>query len=115
MSIEGYPLAWEWMLFVAALAVVSVGCLMPAGWLPTLPNDKLLHFVAFAGLTILAAPLAPDWARLWRWLLGLALAGLAIELLQKLVPGRSFCWRDLGANLAGIGTASVVILLERAI
>ncbi|AKU24024.1 VanZ family protein [Massilia sp. NR 4-1] len=108
-------MAWEWICFGLALAGVALGCLLPAGWLPLLPHDKLLHFLAFAGLTVLAGRIAPDWAQLQYWLLGLLVAGWLIEVLQKLVPGRSFCWRDLAANAAGIAVAASAILLVQAI
>jgi len=107
-------MGWELMVFVLAGGAVSAGCLLPAGWLPVLPHDKLLHFVAFAGLTVLAAQVAPAWPQLLPWLVGLLLAGWLIELLQKFVPGRSFCWRDLAANAAGIAAAATGILLVRA-
>ncbi|USX21917.1 VanZ family protein [Oxalobacteraceae bacterium OTU3REALA1] len=103
-------MAWELIVFGAALAAVSIGCLLPAGWLPTLPNDKLLHFVAYGALTLLALPMVASWRQWILCLLGLLLAGAAIELLQNLVPGRSFCWRDLAANAAGIAVAAVCAL-----
>ncbi|PHV07841.1 hypothetical protein CSQ96_08090 [Janthinobacterium sp. BJB412] len=99
-------MAWELTLFLLALGAVCLGCLLPAGWLPLLPNDKLLHFGAFGGLTLLALRLARGWAELPYWLGGLLLAGWLIELLQQLVPGRAFCWRDLAANAAGILAAA---------
>nr|WP_315401714.1 VanZ family protein [uncultured Duganella sp.] len=99
-------MAWELILFGTALAAVSVGCLLPAGWLPPLPNDKVLHFGAYAALTLMALPMAGSWRELAYWLAGLLAAGAVIELLQNLVPGRSFCWRDLAANAAGITAAS---------
>jgi VanZ family protein len=99
-------MAWELTFFVLAMVAVSVGCLLPAGWLPVLPNDKLLHFGAYGALTLLALRLAHGWSELAYWLLGLLLLGWLIELLQILVPGRSFCWRDLGANVAGIAAAA---------
>lgn len=99
-------MAWEWIVFLTAIATVSAGCLLPAGWLPLLPHDKLLHFGAFAGLTLLALRLARGWHELPYWLLGLLLAGWLIEVLQNMIPGRKFCWRDMGANAAGILAAS---------
>lgn len=95
-------MAWELIAFLLGITAVSLGCLVPAAWLPPLPNDKLLHFLAFGGLTVLAARLAQDWTELRYWLLGLLLAGWTIEALQNLVPGRKFCWRDMAANAAGI-------------
>lgn len=100
-------MSWELWLFVAALAAVAIGCLLPSGWLPVLPNDKLLHFGAFAGLTVLATLNAGSYRALGWWVLGLLAAGLLIEILQNLVPGRSFCWRDQAANVAGIGAAAL--------
>jgi VanZ family protein len=108
-------MAWELLFFLLALGAVSVGCLLPAAWLPPLPNDKLLHFLAYGGLTLLAGRVASGWGELLYWVAGLAVAGWAIELLQNLVPGRSFSWRDLGANVAGIAVAAGVILLIQAI
>jgi VanZ family protein len=105
----------ELIVFLAAAIAVALGCLLPARWLPLLPHDKLLHFVAFAGLSALALRIEPAWGLRTVWLLGLLLAGLAIELLQKLVPGRTFCWRDMGANTAGIAAATLVVGLLQVI
>jgi len=108
-------MSWELIVFVAAAGAVVLGCLLPARWLPLLPHDKWLHFVAFAGLSPLALLIERAWAGRVLWLLGLLLAGLAIEILQKLVPGRSFCWRDMGANTAGIAAATLVFGLIQVI
>lgn len=102
---------WEWFVFLFGALGVSAGCLVPARWLPPLRHDKLLHFLAFGGLALLAGRMAQDFTEQALWLLGLVLAGLAIEMLQNLVPGRKFCWRDMAANVAGIGVAAVVSAL----
>ncbi|WP_229464581.1 VanZ family protein [Massilia sp. 9I] len=94
------------LLGMAALAV-CVGCLVPNRWLPPLPNDKFLHFAAFAMLAMLALRVAQGPAEAFSWLLGLLVAGWLIECLQSLVPDRSFCWRDIAANAAGIAFAAV--------
>jgi VanZ family protein len=106
---------WELIVFLAAALAIALGCLLPAGWIPPLPHDKLLHFMAFAGLSALALRIEAQWTLRIVWLLGLLLAGLAIELLQKLVPGRNFCWRDMGANTAGIAATTLVFGLLQAI
>jgi VanZ family protein len=103
------------IVFLAAASAVALGCLLPAHWVPLLPHDKLLHFIAFAGLSTLALHIEPAWHLRVLWLLGLLLAGLAIELLQKLVPGRSFCWRDMRANTAGIAAATLIFGLLQVI
>jgi VanZ family protein len=108
-------MSWELIVFMAAACAIALGCLLPARWLPPLPHDKLLHFVAFAGLSTLALLIEPAWGLRLVWLLGLLLAGLAIEILQKLVPGRSFCWRDMGANTAGIAATTLAFALLQGI
>ncbi len=97
---------WEVVVFAVVVTGVAVGCLIPSHWMRPLPHDKWLHFGAYAGLTVLAALIAPDWEQLRYWLLGLLVTGWLIELLQMLVPGRGFCWRDMGANAAGIACAA---------
>jgi len=94
------------LLFSIGLTTVTAGCLTPKNWLPTLPNDKLLHFLAFGVLTLLAGRIADTQIELVAWLAGLLLIGGLIEALQSLVPGRNFCWRDIAANAAGIVTAA---------
>lgn len=89
-------------MFVGAAAALSAGCLVPNRWLPRLPNDKLLHFAGFALLSVLALRAAGSAREGWIWLLGLLVGGWVIECLQTFVPGRQFCWRDIGANTAGI-------------
>ncbi len=102
-----------WFVFASSLLALGIGCLMPARFLPPLPNDKLLHFTAFALLTLLASRLVDTvWQLAWACA-GLLVLGWVIECLQRWVPGRSFCWRDLLANAAGIAcAASLVLSLE---
>lgn len=96
------------IVFMATAGAVALGCLLPSRWLPLLPHDKLLHFLAFAGLASLALHIENAWQVQAIWMLGLLLGGLAIEVLQQFVPGRSFCWYDMRANTAGIAAAIVV-------
>lgn len=100
---------WEMILFAVTGMAVVIGCLVPNAWLPPLPNDKLLHFGAFGALTVLALRMAPDGAAAALVVGALLLAGWLIELLQGWVPGRKFCWRDMGANAAGIAVAALLM------
>ena len=102
------------VLLIAAGAVVLAGCLVPNRWLPPLPNDKLMHVLAFGGLAVLALRVAHGRTESLLWLGGLLVASWAIECLQQLVPDRSFCWRDMAANAAGIALAGVGALLYAA-
>ncbi|NHZ78765.1 hypothetical protein F2P44_05655 [Massilia sp. CCM 8695] len=100
-------MTWELILFLLGTVAIVAGCLVPNEWLPPLPNDKLLHFLAFGVLALLLARMVPGGWILQASLLGLLLAGLLIEILQELVPGRKFCWRDMAANAAGIATVAL--------
>ena len=100
-------MTWELIFFCLSAAGIAAGCLLPAGWLPPLPNDKLLHFLAFGGLTLLACRMSQNWHQMQFWMLGLLAAGWLVEVLQNLVPGRKFCWRDMAANAAGIAVAAL--------
>lgn len=94
-------------MFGGVAAAVLGGCLVPNRWLPPLPNDKFLHFAAFALLAGLALRMSSSPLESALWLLGLFGAGVAIESLQAFVPGRGFCWRDIAANAAGIACAAL--------
>ena len=104
-------MGWNALLFALVAMAVTVGCLVPNRWLPPLPNDKMLHFVAFAVLTGLALSLAHGLASSMLWLAGLLLAGWVIECLQSLLPDRRFCWRDMAANAGGIAFATLATFL----
>jgi VanZ family protein len=106
---------WELICFIGVMTAVSVGCLLPTGWLPLLPHDKWLHFGAFAVLTTLALRIAATLDQALYWIGGLVLAGWLIEVLQQMVPGRRFCWRDMAANVAGIAAAAGMAALMRAL
>lgn len=103
----------EVILFAVLMLGVLAGCLLPNEWLPPLPNDKLMHFGAYAALALLAARIAPGWGAFAWWALGLFMAGLAIECLQRLVPGRGFSWPDQVANAAGLACAALVVGLAQ--
>ena len=87
-------------LFVCGLVAVIVLSLLPAEAMPALEvSDKIEHaaayaFLAFTGALALRRP--------HRWLVaGLAVLGIALEIAQTLVPGRSFDLVDGLANAAG--------------
>lgn len=90
-------------VWIALLAVVTVGSLMPKMSPPgdQLGVDKLLH--AFFFLLLAALPLygIPD--RKTALLLALSVApyGYLLEFMQRMVPGREFSPHDLIANNLG--------------
>ncbi|MFC0351171.1 VanZ family protein [Undibacterium danionis] len=98
-------------VFSLSLGIVVIGCLLPAHWLPPLPNDKFLHFLAYAWLSLIIVSFIKDFKDLLLWQFGLLVIGIAIEGIQHFIPGRQFCWRDILANSAGIVTVGIGSLI----
>jgi MATE family multidrug resistance protein len=97
--------AWQRLSLAAALALTVaalVGSLAPAVPMPRFQlGDKLVHAAGYAALAMcwrlaLRGPVVTTW-------LAVAAFGVGIELLQALVPWRSFQWFDMLAN--GLGAA----------
>ena len=103
-------MTWELILFVSGTIAITAGCLLPKAWMPPMPNDKLMHFLAYGAMTLLAARIAHNDEQRIALLVGLFVAGWVIEALQSRVPGRAFCWLDMAANAAGIVMATIVSL-----
>lgn len=102
---------WELIVFLVGLVAIPLGCLLPSTRLPPLPNDKVMHFVAFGGMALLAGRLAHSGAQMALALAAVFVASWLIELLQNWVPGRNFCWRDLLANAAGVLCAGACLAI----
>ncbi len=104
-------------LFWPAVAVVVYGQLWPNPQdnLPDLGWDKLLHFTAYFGLTLLATM---AWGRRVSpllLLLALIASGGVMEMLQLFV-GRDAEWGDMLANTLGacLGAGIAMLLLHLA-
>jgi len=122
MFFHGIFLPWvrrfgAW-LFWPALAVVAWGELTPHP--PRLEGplmwDKLDHFTAYFGLTLLAS-LGWGLRRSLVWVfLGIVALGGVLEILQTMV-GRDGEWGDFAANdlgaLAGLGVAVAYLAIPR--
>ncbi len=95
-------------LAVAAALVIALGSLTPGSEMPSgLPWDKFNHFVGYAGLAGLVGLAG---VRLPRAFLLVAGYGIAIEVGQIAVPGRSGGdWADILANALGAACAVVVL------
>lgn len=105
---------WELLLFLLGAVAIPLGCLLPFRWLRSLPNDKLLHFGAFGTMALLGGRLVSTPLHVILVLLGVLAASWVIEVLQNLVPGRKFCWRDMAANAGGVACAGLcLVLLQR--
>lgn len=102
---------WELAVFLAGLVAIPVGCLLPNSRLPPLPNDKLMHFAAFGGMALMAGRLTDGGVAAALALAAVFVASWVIEVLQMWVPGRTFCWRDMAANGAGVLCAGACLAL----
>ncbi|NJE60633.1 VanZ family protein [Thermococcus sp. 21S7] len=77
------------LLYVLLLLFLNLTPRVPSS--PVANGDKLAHLVEFAALGFLG------W-RLWPYLLPLP---FLMEFLQLFVPGRTFSFADMAANLIG--------------
>ena len=98
--------------FYAAGALVAAVSLVPSTTLPpTSIGDKVEHVIAYAVLGLLGA--ASSERGVMRVILGLAVFGVAIEMLQAFSPGRAPDPLDLVADIAGAGLGCGLALLLR--
>ncbi len=91
---------------IALLLAVLFATIMPTLWLP-IPSrlplaDKWLHLLTFLFLSLW---FTGQYSRksYWRLVLGLVAFGVLIELGQEMIPYRSAEWKDLVADIGGIG------------
>jgi VanZ family protein len=102
------------VLFAGALALVFAGSVarLPAG--PDFPlADKLEHAATFFALTVLARFGYPDPRAADRLVPALLAYGMAIELVQALLPWRECSLLDWVADALGIACASFPPLRRR--
>ncbi len=93
-----HPRLWL-SLQLAAMVMVGVLSLLPA---PDMGgSDKLLHVLAYAGLSGGFALLLPGWPSRIAAAVAVALYGLLLEYLQGLTGYRLFDPADMLANAAG--------------
>jgi VanZ family protein len=98
--------------FYAAAALVTALSLAPSATLPpTSIGDKVEHVIAYAVLGLLGA--ASSERGVMRVIVGLAVFGAAIEMLQTFSPGRAPDPLDLVADIAGAGLGCGLALLLR--
>ena len=102
---------WELVVLLAGMVAIPIGCLLPQHRMPALPNDKVLHFIAFGVMGLMAGRLADSPLHAALALGAVLVASWLIEVLQMLVPGRDFCWRDMAANAAGVACAGAVLVV----
>ncbi len=97
----GHPV-WK-VLFVLSIGFLLFSTLVPMKiqQVPIIHIDKIFHFLVFAGVAFLSMN---AFISINRWLLGSLLSGLglAIEIIQYFIPGRSFSLADWLADSLGV-------------
>lgn len=113
MNFQPRPLRHLWLwrslgraLILGALAVALLPA--PPGIGSVFQGDKLAHAAAFALLMLWYAQIYATPRDRWRCAAGLTTFGLAIELLQGLLPYRSADIWDLAADCLGVGLGLVL-------
>ncbi len=101
MTDPGLPL--KRLVFWCAVIAVGLVSLLPRETLPeTGLWDKLEHAAAYAILCVIGVVSYPRKRTHLVLLIGLAMYGTALELLQSFVPGREASIADVIANTFGV-------------
>jgi VanZ family protein len=100
-------------LWITAMLLVLVTALIPVPTLRELPShtDKLVHLLCYFVLGLLAVLSQRGSGARLAAATAMAAFGIVVELLQGLLPWRSFEWMDIVANVAGVAIGSVTGLL----
>jgi VanZ family protein len=96
-------LRWVWRtaLFISVLVTLFLATTDASYPIPSSPNDKVNHLIAFLELTILTRLSWPT-VKSWHYAPLLLAFGLTIEAIQATLPYRYFSLADLAADGAGI-------------
>lgn len=98
---------WMTLIWGSGAVLVIAGTLLPARLVPAwLPDDKLLHRLAYGALALPPALFLPlPWVA--PTLCAILLLGWCLEWAQQWwVPGRRYCRGDLRANLLGVAAGT---------
>ncbi|NVJ66998.1 MAG: VanZ family protein [Gammaproteobacteria bacterium] len=96
------------VLFLIACLAVFIVSLLPGKVLPSsLIWDKAGHFIAYCGLAGICR-FASNKRADWQLIMAVIVFSFAIELLQQLIPNRSFEWYDLLANSLGALSGTII-------
>ena len=100
------------LTFVGATLMVAVLSLLPGNDLPAVGiSDKFEHIIAYAVLALLGGLEIPGETVLLA--VGLSALGVAMEICQMVVPGRSAEIGDAVADAIGVGLSLVPLAVLR--
>lgn len=87
------------LIYLLALIVLSM---VPLSGVESPGNtDKIAHFIVYAILGAMAYFISGSFKQRIYLFLSIIALGAVLELVQYLIPGRSFSYLDMAANLAG--------------
>jgi hypothetical protein len=108
-------------LWLAGIAAIIVGSLLPSDSAPMLEldflmmklsiNDKIVHALGYASLALIPPLIVSALRRVLVAVFSLSVLGLLLEFGQKLVPGRTCDIADFLANNVGLSFGTIVGLL----
>src|SRR5262245_53287029 len=103
----------RWAFALGAVAVVVLS-LLPGREMPSLAvSDKVEHMIAYASLGLAGGLAFPTRRGALLLLVLLPLMGIALEIAQLMVPGRSSEVADAFADLVGVAATLLPVLLFR--
>ena len=94
--------------FALALAIFAFAALMPGKYVPTVTTDKTMHFIGNMLLMLSACVALMGRMKLGLLVLMLIPYSLVIEASQWFSPDRQVDWRDVVANMLGLGVGYVL-------
>lgn len=90
-------------IWILALIAVVVGSLLPGvNFSPQNNSDKIVHFLAYFGMSFLSSIAFKRLYKKLLFALMLLIVGVLIELGQNFIPSRSASMADIAANSLGI-------------
>ncbi len=95
-------------LWISATVLVLITALVPVPHIRELPSqtDKLVHLLCYFVLGLLATLSQRGTVPRFSAAAAMAVFGIVVELLQGLLPWRSFEWLDIAANFSGVALGS---------
>jgi VanZ family protein len=105
------------MIWIGTLLLVVVASLLPMPSMAEMPahSDKFAHFAAYATLGLLAMLSLSGMRKSVLAAAAMVALGIAVELVQGVLPWRSFEWLDIAANTIGVLAGSALALAVMAL